>query len=138
MADCCTRIEAELQRLEDWYLWDAGNQNLLPQLRDVFSLPAGAFILLPNTELVPTLAELLGRLATPLDAGAGEWWWYNLGQPGKTVLTLPQAPNGAKVRVAINNVVMRSPRDYSLAGTTLTFAYGLDVGDLVWVKTYGA
>jgi hypothetical protein len=137
MTDCCDRIGAEIRRIESWRLFDLGNQNLLPYLRDVLSLPAGAFVMLPNSEEIPTLAELLGRVSTPLDSGSGEWWWYNLGQPGKTVLTLPQTPNPLKLRIAINSVVMTPTRDYSLADDQCAFTYGLDIGDLVWAKTYG-
>lgn len=136
MADCCARIHAEIDRIQEFEFWE--NQDYWPYLRDILGLPAGAFIPIPTGEEVPSLDELLGRLSTPLDTGFGDWEWYNIGQPGKKILTLPQAPTTAKTEVWLNSVALTSPRDYSIAGDQLTFVYGLDVGDLVHVKTYGA
>jgi hypothetical protein len=135
MASCCERILAEFTRLSTYSVWS--NQNLLPELNQIFNLPAGAFIPVPGGVRLPTLAELLNRLQTPLNVGFGEWWWYNFDQPGKTNLTLPQIPVVSKTRVALNSVRLLNTRDYSLSGTSLVFTEPLSVGDLVWIKTYG-
>ena len=136
MADCCALAKAEVDRIRQTVDFDTV-QDYQPAIRDVLSLPSGAFVTLPSGTEVPSLGELLGSLHTPLDAGFGEWEWYNAGQPGKTALTLPQAPTAAKTVVRLNGVVLTAPRDYSIAGSVLPFVYGLDVGDLVHVKTYG-
>jgi len=136
--ECCKKLEDAILQTETnaesvfvhaWqYWWDT--------LRDFASKPAGFFITLPGAAYaVPVLSEMLQRLQTPLDTGFGTWQWYNQDQAGKTILTLPQAPGKAKVD--INGSDLAAPRDYTLAGATLTFTDGLDVGDLVTVKSYG-
>jgi hypothetical protein len=135
MADCCDRIATEMLRLQAYSVWD--NQNVPPQFIDIFNTPP-AFVPMPGGVTVPTLSELLNRLQTPLNVGWGEWWWYNYAQPGKTMLYLPQTPVSTRTRVALNSVRLNPVGDYTLSGATLTFVYPLSVGDLVWVKSYGA
>jgi hypothetical protein len=96
--------------------------------------PPGAQIDVYGTK-VPSLASLLQRIHSPLDSGFVIWQWYNTHQPGKTVLTLPQPP-GAGARVQVNGSQVAAVRDYTLAGTTLTFTTPLAVGDLVTVKAF--
>ena len=139
MADCCTTLPNAFddlaQEIQD--VVDAGWWFYIARLREILQLPPGAFIELPAGQFVPTLSDLLARIATPLDAGFGEWRWYNYDQPNKTALTLPQAPTPSKTRVCLNNVEMATPRDYSISGTVLTFVVPLQERDLVWVKSYG-
>lgn len=138
MADCCDKIKDGIeQRVEDLrQAVYADYEYFEHPLSDIMFRYQGAYIDLPTGESVPSLRDLLGRVATPLDSGFGVWEWHNIDQPGKTVLILPEAPT--KARVLLNATDMTPIKDYTLAGTTLTFVDGLDVGDLVTVKSYGA
>ena len=148
MADCCTTILNDLESIENqadgYVIPDAPTFPIPANIETAYNflfdiaLQPPNFIEAPFSDtLLPTLAEMLRRIATPLDSGFGEWQWYNYRQPGKTALTLPQAPTPAKTRVCLNNVELVSPRDYSIVGATLTFVVPLAVHDLVWVKSYG-
>ena len=148
MADCCTTLKndfAAVRSKAKGYAVPGAPTFPIPAnieatyvfLRKVGLLPP-SYVKLPfSNEQRPTLAAMLQGIATPLDTGFGEWLWYNDHQPSKKSLTLPQAPTPAKTRVCLNNVELASPRDYSIAGTTLTFVVPLAVHDLVWVKSYG-
>jgi len=136
---CCGQIiadiESTLPKYQQAYLefWRVFNK----PIRDFNKTPPGAFITLSSTTPeVPVLEEVLQRLQSPLDTGFGRWEWYNQAQNGITTLTLPQAPSKAKV--VLNGAKLSSPRDYSIAGTTLTFVEGLELRDHVILKSYGA
>jgi hypothetical protein len=151
MADCCTSIARDLSAVStESKALAAAPSDHIPKyaikypiaemaeaLIDLWRLPP-TFIPLPGAaqDPVPDLAQMLQALGTPLNAGFGQWEWYNLDQPGKTVLTLPQAPT--KASVSLNGARLAMPRDYTIAGTTLTLIAGLDVGDHIRVNSYGA
>jgi len=108
----------------------------LEELKAFFVKFPGSFITFPAaSNKVPVLWEIFQRLQTPLDRGFGVWHWYNQEQPNKTVLQLPQAPR--LYRVSINGSTVYEPKDYTLAGTTLTLVRGLDIGDMIMVRGFG-
>lgn len=94
------------------------------------------FLPVPETpDEVPNIEAMLQAISTPLDTGFGQWAYFNVNEPGKTVLTLPQAPT--KSRVDLNGARLASPKDYSLAGATLTLVHPLAIGDLLTLYSYG-
>ena len=139
MTDCCSKIVADMQRVAADLSASVRRLTAHHQpLVDTLKRQEGISVQTPGgAGSVPTLAELLQRVSTPLDAGFGQWDWFNDAQQGKTALTLPQAPNATKTSVSINSVLLLSPRDYTLTGKQLTFKFGLDINDWVRVKTYG-
>jgi hypothetical protein len=139
MSDCCqticNKIAALSQAAQDafsGYWW----KHVDPLLRWVSGY-AGQYVTLPPGPEVPTFGDMMSRITGGLDDGFALWQWYNQSQPGKASLTLPEAP-AKPTRVSLNGAMLASPRDYSIAGTTLTFATGLQLGDLVLLKSYGA
>ena len=147
---CCTKLTQEMTQLQN----RANAALQLPSLpasataahpdfveaeqitSDLTDKPAGAWIDVHGTK-VPSLAGLLSHVRTPLNSGFSQWDWYNNTTSTKTSLTLPQAPNAAKMKVILNGSTLDAPGDYSIAGAVLTFVHPLDPKDWVFVKTFG-
>jgi hypothetical protein len=139
MSNCCQSICAKIAALPqaaEIVFQAYWSQHIWP-LRQWVSGFAGQYVTLPSGAEVPAFGDMMSRIAGPLDEGFALWQWYNQSQPGKASLTLPEAP-AKPARVSLNGALLASPRDYSITGTTLTFTAGLQVGDLVLLKSYGA
>lgn len=137
MADCCTEIKSKIWDVTR-HLEDAADEHVdyyLQRLRDIMRLPPGAYVTLPGGQVVPSLREILQRLATPLNRGATDWYYYNA-KAGRVQITLPRpVPHPG---VSLNGATLATPKDYSFVGASLHFTHPLDVGDLVRVHNYGA
>jgi hypothetical protein len=82
-----------------------------------------------------SLAEALARLNALSIAGMAED--HFVATAGQTAFTLgAAAPNPAQLEVWLNGSLQGNPRDYTIAGSTLTFAIGLDAGDQVETRRF--
>ena len=82
-----------------------------------------------------TLAEALSRLnALSIGSISGQSFTATAGQ---TAFTLAAAvPNPAALEVEVNGALCQTPRDWNVAGTTLTFTTPLIAGDQVDARLF--
>ena len=83
-----------------------------------------------------TVAEALARLnAMPAIGSISEEVFT--ATAGQTTVTLGAAvPNPAALEVELNGALLQTPRDWNVAGTTVTFTQPLDVGDQVDTRLF--
>ena len=106
-----------------------------PALKCVINGPVGGSCTLPEGGTLPTLAEALNRLnAASIGSIAAESFTASAAQ---TECTLAGAPAGAAyLEVALNGAHCANPTDYTLSGSTITFAAALAAGDLIDTRRY--
>jgi hypothetical protein len=133
----CADLLADLEQAEDDQiaLWEATAAAAAPTL-ELASTKVG-WVEVDGDQL-PTLGELVNRIHA-LGIGLSTWQYREQTSTTRTAITLPRACAPATTRVWINGVPLTygAGEDYTLATTTLTLAYALEIGDLLTVASYG-
>lgn len=104
-------------------------------LKCVINGPADTYCTLPEGSVLPTLAEALQNLnACQITDIEGDSF---VATGGQTVFTLGGAPaNDYMIEVTLDGALCRTPADFIVAGTTLTFTHGLTTGDVVDTRRF--
>jgi hypothetical protein len=100
----------------------------------VINGPAGGYCNTGKTVHL-TLAEALSRL-NELSIGAVTAQVFTA-SAGQTIFTMASSvPNPAALEVELNGAMCANPRDWTIAGTTLTFTYPLVAGDEINTRRF--
>lgn len=134
---CCDGLKAKIKAIEPLAQQAVNTSTTRTMgLRNLVNWRAGSLVTTP-AGLLPSLGEIVGQINN-FGGGFAEWSFIEKRTTPLAAITLPAAiANPDKAAVRINAVRMTKTTDYSIAGSTLTLTYPLNIGDILTVKTYG-